>query len=188
MNTTMKCKNMKNFKGFTLIEVIIVVAVIGIMTAIAVPNIISWLPNYRLKGAARDLYSNMQKARMVAVKSNWDTAIIFDVVNGRYDFCDNWDTSLAPPACVGNLESTILGTVGSGVGYGHGNSASAVATGFDNDVTYVSPVDVVTFNSRGLGNSGYVYFDHQKSTTTYAVGSLTSGAIRILKWQGGGWE
>ena len=181
---------MNNKRGFTLIELMIVIGVIGIMAAISTPMIMNWLPNYRLKAAARDLYSNMQKARMVAVKSNQNTAIIFDVANEKYDFCDSWDTTLAPPACVGNLQSVDFSKMGSGVGYGHGDATSAAATAgvFDNDVTYSSPVDVVVFNSRGFGTAGYVYLDHQKNTTTYAVNSLSSGIIRILKWQGGSWK
>ena len=59
----------------------IVIAVIAILTAIAVPNIISWLPNYRAKAAARDVISNFQKAKMEAVKRNRDVVISFATVN-----------------------------------------------------------------------------------------------------------
>lgn len=56
--------------GFTLIELMIVVAVIAIMTGVAIPAIISWLPNYRLKAASRELYSNMHRAKLEAIKQN----------------------------------------------------------------------------------------------------------------------
>ena len=67
-------------QGFTVIEVIIVVVILAILTAIAIPNFISWLPNFRLKGAARDLYSTMQKVRLEAVKRNTDIGISFTTV------------------------------------------------------------------------------------------------------------
>jgi type IV fimbrial biogenesis protein FimT len=63
--------------GFTMVELIVTIAVIAILFAIAVPNIISWLPNYRLKAAARDVISNFQKAKMEAVKRNTDVVINF---------------------------------------------------------------------------------------------------------------
>jgi len=63
--------------GFTMVELMIVIVVIAILSAIAVPNIISWLPNYRLKAAARDMISNFQKAKMEAVKRNRDVIIQF---------------------------------------------------------------------------------------------------------------
>ena len=75
---------MKNSKGFTLIEVIIVVAIIGIMTAIAIPSISSWLPNYRLKGAARDLYGAAMKAKGEAVKRNVNCALTFGQDGNAY--------------------------------------------------------------------------------------------------------
>ncbi len=63
--------------GFTMVELMIVIAVIAILSAIAVPNIINWLPNYRAKAAARDMISNFQKAKMEAVKRNTDVVIQF---------------------------------------------------------------------------------------------------------------
>jgi len=68
---------MKNSSGFTLMELIIVIAIIGVVAAIAVPNFMSYLPNYRLKSATQEMFSNFQKAKLAAVKRNTNTAIIF---------------------------------------------------------------------------------------------------------------
>ncbi|NLC72056.1 MAG: prepilin-type N-terminal cleavage/methylation domain-containing protein [Desulfuromonadaceae bacterium] len=75
----MNGKIKKSANGFTLMEIIIVLGVLGIVAAIAVPAINNWLPNYRLKGVARELFSQMQKARSEAVKRN--TCVIVEFEN-----------------------------------------------------------------------------------------------------------
>lgn len=68
---------MKDDNGFTLLELLIVVALLGIVSAIAVPNFLTILPNIRLKSAAQELYANFQKAKLTAVKRNKNTAVTF---------------------------------------------------------------------------------------------------------------
>lgn len=64
-------------KGFTLVEAMVVIAVIGIVLAVAVPNIVGYMPNYRLKSAARNLMSDFQKAKFEAIRRNAPVVISF---------------------------------------------------------------------------------------------------------------
>ena len=70
----------KDKDGFSLMEIMVVIAVIGIIAAIALPNFFSWLPNIRLKSSARDLYSNIQKAKLEATKRNVCVGMNFNTV------------------------------------------------------------------------------------------------------------
>lgn len=123
---------------------------------------------------------------MLAVKSNRNTAIIFDTANNKYDICDNWNTTAGN--CAGATQSILLTGYKSGIGFGHGNATQQVPGGGfpGTDVSYIN--SRVLFNPQGLGTAGYVYLDHQDNTTTYAIGSQSSGVIKLLKWNGSTWK
>jgi len=72
----------KNNYGFTLVELMIGIAIIAILTATAIPAIKAWIPNYRLKAAGRDLFSTLQKVRLLSVKNNSNHAVLFDTAAG----------------------------------------------------------------------------------------------------------
>jgi type IV fimbrial biogenesis protein FimT len=72
---------MQRNSGFTFIELMLVLLVISIMSAIAVPLWINWLPSYRLQSANQDLFSAFQKAKLEAVRRNDDVVLSFDPDN-----------------------------------------------------------------------------------------------------------
>ena len=150
---------MQKRSGFTLIELAVVIVILAILAGVGVPNFLSWLPKYRLKIAARDLYSNLQLAKMSAIKANKDCRVSYYTNPDRYK--------------VDLLNKTIkLSDYKSGITFcGPNNQKFAVPT--------------ITFNSRGTGNSGYAYLTNSGKTAYYRVGPLTSGAIKLQKWGGG---
>lgn len=183
--------------GFTLVDLVATVSVLGIVVTIAIPAFSTWLPDQRLKTAARDLYSNMQLAKFGAIKSNAQWAIVFDAgaTPGRYFICsddganDTWDG----PAVMGGddvAERTIeLSIYKSGITYGSGNATDDIPGGGSapaDTIAYSS--DAAAFNPKGTSNGGYVYLQNSKNATTYGVGTLTTGVIRLFKWTGADWE
>ncbi len=74
--------------GFTAVEVAIVLLLVGVISAIAVPTIIRWLPDYRLRAAGRELFSNFQLAKMTAVRTNGNVAVVFNqpVAGTTFDY------------------------------------------------------------------------------------------------------
>jgi len=73
-------------KGFTLVETIVVVAIIGVASAIAIPQMGNLMDRYRLDGAARLIWADLQNARMTAIKENRSIRAEFDFLAHTYSF------------------------------------------------------------------------------------------------------
>ena len=157
-----KIEIIKRRSGFTLTELMVVVIIFAILATVAIPGFSKWLPNTRLKRASRDLFSNLQLAKLAAIKQNADCSVTYSSNPDQYTI-----------SCLN--KTVILGDYGSGVQFeGPGGETFSAGT--------------ITFNSRGLSNAGYAYLSNDRNSAYYRVGPLTSGAIRIQKWNGSSWE
>ena len=154
----------KSRAGFTLIELLVVMVVLSVLATVAIPTFTRWYPNYRLRTAAREIYSTFQTARMAAIKTgNASTfgAVTFDTGNKTYmafiDEDDNW----VPTGTERILKQV---TLPDDVDY--------------NDITLAS--DRTRFNSRGLvtGGTGYVKLVNDNGRTQ-KITVWTAGNIEI---------
>ncbi|MCF8056120.1 MAG: GspH/FimT family pseudopilin [Desulfocapsa sp.] len=183
-------KNRWNTAGLTAIELMTVIAIVMILTATSSVFLAKFLPDMRLKSAARDLYSTLQQARALALKNNRPTAVFFDNANNQYSLFDNsGDGNWATPGDNNLVSTTTLTDYRSGVTFGHlGLLGNLSATGGSFPADNAShPGNRAVFNERGTCSGGYVYLDNAKSL--YAVGSRPSGFITLLRWRGGTtWE
>jgi type IV fimbrial biogenesis protein FimT len=190
--------------GFSLIELITVIAVLAILAAIAVPTSPGLISNAKLRSAARDIYSNLQSAKLSAIKQNSDCAVVFDngVSPGRYFICSspgangNWD---GPPAMGGDdvvIKTINLANYGNNIDYGSGNATNDIPGGGappGDVITYAAPADVAVFSHTGtVVNAGvagsYVYLANNRGSS-YGVGTpSTAGVVVLRRWTGGGWE
>jgi type IV fimbrial biogenesis protein FimT len=81
---------MRDRPGFTLIELMIVLAIAAVVSAITIPSMIGWLPNYRIRSVVDDLNSAFQVARMRAIRENANVVIRINGSNTEVEvFVDN---------------------------------------------------------------------------------------------------
>ncbi len=85
--------------GFTLVELMMTIGLFSILAAISLPLLLSSLGIMRLNASARDVLSEMQKARLLAVSTNRPIRVRFDCpAAGQFRSVELIGTPSAPDA------------------------------------------------------------------------------------------
>lgn len=149
---------MKKNAGFTLMELMVAIAIVGIITAIAIPNILVMLPRWRAKTAATDLMGNLQLAKLTAIRKGVFCDVIFSTGPDQYEISYTDTKEGVPTTTV--IKTVTLSDYGSGVEF-RGPPTPYL------DFEPTAGAITITFNNRGmitapllggLLTGGYAYF------------------------------
>lgn len=153
-------------KGFTLIEVLIVIVIMGILMAVAAPELLELSRNAKFKEAAQLASSTLRRARGQAINLNQNVNVSFTLDDTAAN--DN--------------NSVTIGTESfkfkSGIEIKRGADC-------DNNSGTVS----ITFNPGGGSNTSYLcIFDGATRKYRIGVANPTMGRVLLQKWQGSDWK
>ncbi|MCI5149865.1 MAG: prepilin-type N-terminal cleavage/methylation domain-containing protein [Candidatus Electrothrix sp. MAN1_4] len=178
-----KKKKISDPNGFSFVELMVVIALVGILSAISLPNFLRNLPEKRLKNAARNLYVDLQKARLLAVKENTNVTFTFDTAAGQYSFTEG--------GTVRTESLTDYGAVkyGCGVTVTTTNSWRASTDDPDDSIPTSGVTDDIIFTNLGVANTEDIYLQsNNDQTVCYAVTVSMLGSVKILRYNGSTWE
>jgi len=72
-------------RGITIIELVMVLAIVVVLVVMVVPNVGSWVQHYRIKGVVRHIVSQMELAKIKALKNNLEYRVYFDTTIATFE-------------------------------------------------------------------------------------------------------
>ena len=142
-----KQKGTPSDHGFTVIELMVVLAVAVIVMGVALPNMMSWLPTYRLSAGARQLAGNLQLARMKAISQNTKYRLNFGVLpSTSYTFEKDdggFATESGPFSLPNGITVTVVSATSEFQARGTVNAASGITLQNINSLTKQVQISIV---------------------------------------------
>lgn len=189
-------KPFNGIHGFTLMELMIVIAIIAISTGIVLDAILHWVPKYRLKQAAWDLFSHLQRTRAAAIQHRAEYAVRFATDDNAYHLLSGGPNRKYDGPVAGSddrlVKTVFLSDYGSGVRFGHGtavrNATTTPASGFPDDgVSFVGNTTI--FSTDGMTfRMGYVYLQNNRDAVFAVATPTMAGLVRLMRWDGRQWQ
>ena len=142
-----KQKGTPSDHGFTVIELMVVLAVAVIVMGVALPNMMSWLPTYRLSAGPRQLAGNLQLARMNAISQNTKYRLNFGVLpSTSYTFEKDdggFATESGPFSLPNGITVTVVSATSEFQARGTVNTASVITLQNINSLTKQVQISIV---------------------------------------------
>lgn len=178
--------------GVTLLELMVVVAILGIAAAMAVPGIVSWSDDERLKGAARAVADAFTLARSEAIRTGDQHLIVFALGLGATQQIQVInDGPVATANCTidaGEVVHSVPGVNGVAWGTSTGAANGAAAPG-DTGVAAASAATGSTFTDATMAAANvatWVLFQPDGMPRTFTQGAGACAAIGTAGQGGGG--
>ena len=187
---------MRSAGGFTFIELLFAVAVMAVLGAAAVPQLLAGLDEWRTRGAVRYVSSRLYQARMEAALRNADTAVRFVTAGSTYEYStvvDGNRNGIRVADMQAGVDRTVhhterLADKFAGVDFGALPGLPSVdpsGTAPGADPIRLGTGDMVTFTPLGSSSPGSLYI-RGRGNVQYVVRMFAeTGKIRILRYYPG---
>ena len=178
--------------GFTMVELLFVLAIAGTLTAIAVPQGLRAIDDFRTRAAARYLVQRLAESRINAVRRSAATGLRFEastpdylmttVVDGNHNGLRTTEirsgidkTTTLPETLDSHFAGVAFGML-SGVPDADGQPVTGT------DGVRIGASKLLSMNPDGTSTSGTLYV-HGRERAQYAVRVLGStGRVRLLRY------
>ena len=180
MKSFFKSRLIKANSGFSLVELAVIIAIISVSLIIAIPTYhLTMKPTAELNGASRQLFSDVQLARLRAVSENVRHGLDFDYEDYDYIVFKDRNGNYKYDDGVGNIVKRVKFS-----GFGYSSVSFDTGYGGGDGVTFDTGGGIVnsfSFSTRGLPwPGGSVYLINNKGKArTIVVNNM--GGVRIEK-------